>query len=305
MQITILVLFFTMSAFTKQVTSAGTKLRGGLVWFKGNDLRVRDHQPLTAAHERCAQVQHVFVFDPRHYRTTRRGQLKANLRRLKFQVECVNDLAKTLSERGSGLTVLVGEPETVLPAYAKELNLTSDACRLFCFDEVCHEEVKVLNAAKAALDQQCGVPVQTSCGGSTLFDPTGNVWGAIGAYQVVCYHIPHPLPCFLPAHHRFSPARFAVSNQQLGVLHGVSQGHGAPTSVGEAQKTVAAATGVGSRLQPGGRGPRCRGGRGPAGDAHRRRRGVVGGAAGGGRRALPGTHPLRRGRARRAELPRG
>jgi len=162
-----------MSAFTKQAASTGTKqLRAGLVWYKGNDLRVRDHQPLTAAHERCTQVQHVFVFDPRHYRTTRRGQLKANLRRLKFQVECVNDLAKTLSERGSGLTVLVGEPETALPAFAKALNVTSDACRLFCFDEVCHEEVKVLTKAKAAMQEQCGVPMQLSWGGSTLFDPS-------------------------------------------------------------------------------------------------------------------------------------
>lgn len=119
----------------------------------------------------CEQVQHLYVFDPRHYKTTKRENIKANLRRLKFQVECVNDLAKSLSEQGSCLTVLIGEPEKAIVDYTKTLNLKGDAC-MFCHDEVCHEEIKVLTRTQTNLEKECGITSSLSWGGGTLFEPS-------------------------------------------------------------------------------------------------------------------------------------
>jgi deoxyribodipyrimidine photo-lyase len=214
-----------MSSFVK--TAAG-KHRAGLVWFKPTDLRLRDHLPLTKAHSECQKVEHVFVFDPRHYQNTRRGHVKANFRRFKFQVQCVNDLCNSLTHTGRSLTILLGEPERVLTDYAKLLEVRGDDCRLYCFDEVCDEEIKVLQNVKSNLANECSTPLSLSWGGGTLFEAsdlpfdvksleffTGfrksverpHVWAKVKP------PLPVP-PAFMP------PIGAAVSNTELKVLSG-------------------------------------------------------------------------------------
>ena len=166
----VFVLFLTtiMSGFGKAVAKA--RSGAGIVWYKSTDLRIRDHQPLTQAHLECEEVDHVYCFDPRHFRTTRKGHLKANLRRLQYQVDCLNDLAKSFQEKVTRLTVMIGKPEIVLPAYINTLT-SLPSKKVYCHDEICHEETKVFETTKRTL-QECGIMTQSSWGGGTLLDPS-------------------------------------------------------------------------------------------------------------------------------------
>ena len=163
--VTFIVAFVSMTSLR-----AMAKQRAGIVWFKQTDMRIRDHMPLAKAHTECEKVDHLFVFDPRHYKDTKRGNLKANIRRLKFQVDCLNDLCDNLKKAGCSMTILLGEPEVVLSDYAKK-NKVPEGTQVYCFDDVGHEETKVLNTLKKTL-RQSGMDTSTSFGGSTLFDLT-------------------------------------------------------------------------------------------------------------------------------------
>ena len=44
-------------------------IRTGLVWYKWNDLRVMDHEPLYRAHEECSVVNHVMCIEPDWFST--------------------------------------------------------------------------------------------------------------------------------------------------------------------------------------------------------------------------------------------
>ena len=142
--------------------------RAGVVWFKQTDMRLRDHMPLAKAHTECDKVDHVFVFDPRHYKDTKRGNLKANMRRLKFQVECLNDVCNSLKNAGCAMIILMGEPEVVISDYVKA-NKLKEGTQVYCYDDVGHEETKVLTALKQKL-RATGIETNTCFGGGTLFD---------------------------------------------------------------------------------------------------------------------------------------
>ena len=202
-----LFLTITMSGFGRAIAKA--RSGAGVVWYKSTDLRVRDHQPLTQAHLECEEVDHVYCFDPRHFRTTKKGQLKINLRRLQYQVDCLNDLAKSFEEKGTRLTVMIGKPEMVLPAYVNTLNAVPSK-KVYCHDEICHEETKVFEATKRSL-QECGVKLQSSWGGGTLLDPSDLPFdiknlSLFTAFRKACEQprvwekVKEPLPCpsFVP-----------------------------------------------------------------------------------------------------------
>ena len=162
-------LFAFIIAFVT-MSKAIAKNRAGIVWFKQTDMRIRDHLPLAKAHTECEKVDHLFVFDPRHYKDTKKGNLKANMRRLRFQVECLNDVCSSLKKVGCSMTVLLGEPEVVLCDYAKA-NKMAAGTQVYCYDDVGHEETKVLLALKKKL-RTADLDTSTSFGGGTLFDLT-------------------------------------------------------------------------------------------------------------------------------------
>ena len=140
----------------------------GIVWFKQTDMRIKDHMPLHKAHTECEKVDHLYVFDPRNYRDTKRGNLKTNMRRLKFQIDCLNDVCNSLQNAGCSMTILLGEPETVIPDFAKS-RMMPEETQIYCFDDVGHEETKIIAALQKTL-KPSGMTVNTSFGGSTLFD---------------------------------------------------------------------------------------------------------------------------------------
>jgi hypothetical protein len=74
-----------------------------IVWYKYNDLRIHDHEPLILAHNgttsassnppsKTTHVIHVFVFDPFWFGTTKFNLPKMTYYKTKFLLESVADL---------------------------------------------------------------------------------------------------------------------------------------------------------------------------------------------------------------------
>lgn len=119
----------------------------GIVWYKPTDLRLADHLPLTKAHAECSNVNHVFIFDPRHFNEGSITPRRCSYRRFNFLCESVNTLSYLLKQRGSTLNIAIGRPEVIIPKLAKELSCSS----VYCHDEVASEELQVLQGMRNAL----------------------------------------------------------------------------------------------------------------------------------------------------------
>src|SRR5690242_15293421 len=85
-----------------------------LVWFR-RDLRLHDNPALIAALGRGGDVIPVFCLDER----LMRGR-HASGPRTQFMLECLEDLDRSLRDRGSRLVIRRGPPERELPALAHE-----------------------------------------------------------------------------------------------------------------------------------------------------------------------------------------
>ena len=99
-----------------------------LVWLR-RDLRLHDHPALSAALERAGSVVPVFCIDVRLL-----AGRHASGPRIRFMLECLNDLEASLSARGAGLVILRGRPEHELPGLAlavgaRELHFSDDVGR--------------------------------------------------------------------------------------------------------------------------------------------------------------------------------
>ncbi|MCO5315113.1 MAG: DNA photolyase family protein [Solirubrobacterales bacterium] len=99
-----------------------------IVWFR-RDLRIHDHPGLALAVREYETVVPLFILDPallsgRHESPARKA----------FLAGCLEDLDRSLRERGSALVTLKGDPEVRLPGIARELSAdaviwTSDVSR--------------------------------------------------------------------------------------------------------------------------------------------------------------------------------
>jgi deoxyribodipyrimidine photo-lyase len=86
-----------------------------LVWYRGKDLRVADHEPLTKA-ARSGDAIPLFVLDPYFFAPARARELP---HRMQFLLESLNELASNLSNRGSRLLVVKGKSAEIVPRLAK------------------------------------------------------------------------------------------------------------------------------------------------------------------------------------------
>ncbi len=86
-----------------------------LVWFRGKDLRVADHAPLTAAIE-GGEVVPLFVLDPYFFDPARARKLP---HRMQFLLESLEALKKNLEHLGSELVVVRGKSVDVVPDLAR------------------------------------------------------------------------------------------------------------------------------------------------------------------------------------------
>jgi deoxyribodipyrimidine photo-lyase len=87
-----------------------------LVWFRGKDLRVADHAPLTAAVE-GGEVVCLFVVDAYFFAASRARELP---HRMQFLLESIGALERDLAERGAQLFLVAGKSVEVVPALARQ-----------------------------------------------------------------------------------------------------------------------------------------------------------------------------------------
>jgi len=117
-----------------------------IIWFR-NDLRLLDNAVVTRAAElfkrsgKTAEVVPVYVFDKTFFQTTKRGTERFGAGRAKFVLECVEDLKKSLRERGSDLLVRSGSTVDVI----RELTLTgaNERTVVLTQEEVTSEETNM------------------------------------------------------------------------------------------------------------------------------------------------------------------
>ncbi len=87
-----------------------------IVWFRGKDLRVADHGPLTAA-VASGDVIPLFVLDPYFFAAERARNLP---HRLQFLLESLKDLEASLAHLGTRLLVVPGRSVEVVPRLAAQ-----------------------------------------------------------------------------------------------------------------------------------------------------------------------------------------
>jgi deoxyribodipyrimidine photo-lyase len=86
-----------------------------IVWFRGKDLRVADHAPLTDALAQ-GDVIPLFVLDPYFFAPERARELP---HRMQFLLESIRELVETIAALGSRLVVAQGKSVDVVPALAQ------------------------------------------------------------------------------------------------------------------------------------------------------------------------------------------
>lgn len=82
-----------------------------IVWFRGKDLRLDDHQPLQQAAQ-SSELLPVFVLEPHYFGEGRAAEAPA---RMQFMLESLRTLDSALIERGSRLLVVPGPSQQVIP----------------------------------------------------------------------------------------------------------------------------------------------------------------------------------------------
>lgn len=91
-----------------------------LLWFRGKDLRVRDHAALHAAACESREVVPVFVLSPSYFGP---GGSERAPHRVQLLVESLRELATELRARGSELQLVRGPAERVIPELASQLKV--------------------------------------------------------------------------------------------------------------------------------------------------------------------------------------
>ncbi len=86
-----------------------------LVWFRGKDLRIADHAPLTDA-VRNGEVIPVFVLDPYFFAPERAQQIP---NRMQFLLASLRSLAQNIEAKGSKLLVVRGKSVELIPQLAE------------------------------------------------------------------------------------------------------------------------------------------------------------------------------------------
>ncbi|MFO0612884.1 MAG: deoxyribodipyrimidine photo-lyase [Polyangiaceae bacterium] len=90
-----------------------------LVWYRGKDVRLADHAPLTEA-ARSGEVIPVFVVDPYFFDPARARELP---HRIQYLLDSLVALEKNLAHKGSRLFVARGRSVEVIPRLAASMNV--------------------------------------------------------------------------------------------------------------------------------------------------------------------------------------
>jgi deoxyribodipyrimidine photo-lyase len=132
-----------------------------LLWYR-NDLRLHDHEALSAAIATSDLIIPVYCFDPRQFGKTAFGFPKTGGFRAQFLLESVANLRCNLQALGSDLVVRWGEPEKIIPELIAPWKIDA----VYAHQDVAREEVDVEEAVKDAI----AIPLQLFWG-ATLVHP--------------------------------------------------------------------------------------------------------------------------------------
>jgi len=110
-----------------------------LHWFR-NDLRLADAAALSDV-QKADFFLPVYILDPRMYAQHALGFPKVGFYKMKFLLECLQDLHRQLNQKGSRLLVFTGYPEQILPELANRFGkLKLTATKEYTFEELAVEE---------------------------------------------------------------------------------------------------------------------------------------------------------------------
>lgn len=89
-------------------------MKRGLVWFRTN-FRLDDNRPLIEAINQNDEIIPVYIFDSAMFDNTNYGTKKMGVFRLKFLLECLEELNQALIEKGTHLLIIQGDTKTEIP----------------------------------------------------------------------------------------------------------------------------------------------------------------------------------------------
>ncbi|MFO0678378.1 MAG: deoxyribodipyrimidine photo-lyase [Polyangiaceae bacterium] len=168
-----------------------------LVWFRGKDLRMADHGPLTAA-AAAGDVIPLFVLDPYFFAPSRAAELP---HRMQFLLESLESLAANLAHVGSRLVVVAGKSTEVVPRVAAKLGVDRVVAHRWCEPFARERDTRVGAALRVPFELFEGetlVPPGTlRTGGGTpysVFTPFSRAWA-----KAFVPSKPLPAPKRLPA----------------------------------------------------------------------------------------------------------
>ncbi|HKP59502.1 MAG TPA: deoxyribodipyrimidine photo-lyase [Polyangiales bacterium] len=144
-----------------------------VVWFRGKDLRLREHAALARASRGCRELIPVFVLAPEYFEGTAAAGSAPH--RVQFLLESLAELAAGLTALGSRLLVLRGPALRALP----ELVAQARADRVFAIG-ACEPGARLRDRQLAA---RLSVPFEL-CGYETLREPGTLRTGSGGPFQV-------------------------------------------------------------------------------------------------------------------------
>ncbi|MCE2712327.1 MAG: DASH family cryptochrome [Cryomorphaceae bacterium] len=122
-----------------------------LIWFK-TDLRLTDNETVVNAISASDEVIPFYCLDERLLEQNEFGFKKIGNYRMKFLLESLADLERSLREKGSGLIFRIGKPELVIPQIVREFGIQ----KVYSKKEVATEEkVLVSSVEKALWEQKC------------------------------------------------------------------------------------------------------------------------------------------------------
>lgn len=120
-------------------------MRRALLWFK-QDLRLDDHPAVQAAMD-ADRVLPLYVFDPDLLQPGPLGCRRLGVHRARFLMESLAALDGELRQRGSGLLVLQGRAEQLIPRLAEQLDIDE----VLTLEEIAPQEQAQLEALRQAL----------------------------------------------------------------------------------------------------------------------------------------------------------
>lgn len=118
----------------------------GILWFT-TDLRLHDNEALTTALKNNKQIVPVYCLDQEQFRQEQFGFRRMGARRLQFLQETLLDLDAQLRALGSGLMILYGKADEVLPAFVSSYQ----ARTVYAKKEIVPEEKAVQARVEKAL----------------------------------------------------------------------------------------------------------------------------------------------------------